>query len=240
MTDAMLGPLLTLVSIAIPVGVASTPSRQRWPLLDALVVLLRQRSYDRATAGERLYWTLRFQPGSGRRSGRRGAADRGASSGSDADVSLGQRLAAASVSRSGGLAAAPVGRSRRRAARAIGRDGRRRRLSWGRARSSRRRWSMPAPSLRLAVRGEPPEAARPGPSSNLGAILVELLARLPDGACRGLASPRGAPLPPAKDQFDDAGPGRDAPRLIPQPAVESRTPPSARALPARAPGPSSR
>ena len=62
MTDAMLGPLFTLVSIALPVGIACLAVAATVAVAPRVVVLLRQRSYDRATVGERLYWTLRLDP----------------------------------------------------------------------------------------------------------------------------------------------------------------------------------
>ena len=139
MTDAMLGPLFTLVSIAIPVGIACLAVAATVAVAPRVVVLLRQRSYDRATVGERLYWTLRLDPAA--------AAD------PDGAVRLvaalhpgGRRGVSAWASGWPQLASRdPVGRRPRplgdrgaAAARAIGRDGRRRRLSWGRARSSGR------------------------------------------------------------------------------------------------------
>ena len=62
MTDVMLGPLFTLVSIAIPVGIACLVVVVTVAVGPRIVVVLRQRSYDRATAGERLHWTLRLDP----------------------------------------------------------------------------------------------------------------------------------------------------------------------------------
>ncbi|MEA2610085.1 MAG: hypothetical protein QOJ75_2328, partial [Chloroflexota bacterium] len=62
------GPLFTLVSIAIPVGTACLAVGMTVTIGPRVVLLLRQRSYDRATTGERLLWTLRLAP--------RAAADR--------------------------------------------------------------------------------------------------------------------------------------------------------------------
>ena len=62
------------------------------------------------------------------------------------------------------------------------------------------------PSVRLGIHGEPPEAGGPGMPSNLGAILVELLARLPDGASATWHL-RVTPLAPTKDQRSDGVPG---------------------------------
>ena len=139
MTDALLDPLFTLVSIAIPVGIASLAVAATVASLHESLSSSGQRSYDRATVGERLYWTLRLDPAA--------AADqdgalrlvtalhpggrRGVSAWASGWPQLG--LAIRWVGRPrplGDRGAAPTG--------AIGRDGRRRRLSWGRARSSGR------------------------------------------------------------------------------------------------------
>ena len=225
MTDAMLGPLFTLVSIAIPVGIACLAvGARRSPSLHASSCSSGSAPTTARPAGERRRWTLRLDPASGRRSGRRGAARRGAPSGrSTRRVALGQRLATARPRDPVGGRPRPMGD--RGAAPA-----RRARSRWrspppipGPSSIERTRRGCDVPSLRLAVRGEPPEADGPGSSSNLGAILVELLARLPAGASaawRLHVTPLPARQGPAVRRRP--GHGRDVPRLTPQPAVESR------------------
>ena len=206
MTDVMLGPLVTLVSVALPVGIACLAVATTVAVAPRVVGLLRQRSYDRATAGQRLYWTLRLDPAA--------AADR------DGAVRLvaalhpgGRRGVSAWASGWPQLALAirwVDGRARweieaprqlRRSvemAVAAAFPG----AELDRSDASR----VDVPSRWLAVRGEPPEGAGPGTSSNLGAILVELLARLPDGASAAWRL-HVTPLPPAKDQRSDDAPG---------------------------------
>jgi Helicase HerA, central domain len=237
MTDVMLGPLFTLVSIALPVGIACLAVATTVAVAPRVVVLLRQRSYERATVGERLYWTLRLDPGAAadrdgavrlvaalHPAGRRGVSawasgwpqlglairwvDGRASWEIEAPRQLGRSVEMA-------VAAAFPGAELERAVPP----------------------SMDVPSLRLAVRGEPPETAGTGTSSNLGAILVELLARLPDGAS-GAWRLHVTPLPPAKDQRSDDAPGKGEMLLdsfLNRPSRAASAP--ARALPARAPGP---
>jgi hypothetical protein len=196
MTDVMLGPLFTLVSVALPVGIACLAVAATVAVAPRVVVLLRQRSYDRATVGERLYWTLRLDPAA--------AADRDGAVRLVAALHPGGRRGVSAWANGWpqlGLAIRWVdGRARWEieAPRQLGRSVEMAvAAAFPGAELDRADAPMVnVPSLRLAVSGEPPEAAGPGPSSNLGAILVELLARLPDGASAAWRL-NVTPLPPA-------------------------------------------
>ena len=233
----MLGPLFTLVSIAIPVGTACLAVGMTVTAGPRVVVLLRQRSYDRATTSERLLWTLRLDPGA--------AADRDGAVRLIAALHPGGRRGVSAWA-SGwpqlGLAIRWVdGRARWEieAPRQLGRS-----VEMAVAAAfpgaELERADPPGgdvPSVRLGIHGEPPEAGGPGMPSNLGAILVELLARLPDGASATWHL-RVTPLAPTKDQRSDGVPGTremllDSFLNRPSRPVSA----SARSVPVRTPGP---
>ncbi|MBA2718012.1 MAG: DUF87 domain-containing protein [Chloroflexi bacterium] len=237
MSDAMLGPLFTIVSIAIPVGIASAAAATLLTVGRRVVVLLRQRAYDRATTAERLHWTLRLDPGA--------AADRDGALRLIAALHPGGRRGVSAWA-SGwpqlGLAIRWVdGRARweieapRQLRRSV-------EMAVAAAFPGAELDRADAPSvdpssIRLAVRGEPPEAAGLGTPSNFGAILVELLARLPAGASAAWHL-RVRPLAPAKDQRSDDAPGTVEMLLDSFLNRPSRsTPTSARSHPAPTPGP---
>jgi hypothetical protein len=199
MTDMMLGPLSTVVSIAIPVGTGCVAVGMTVTAGPRVVALLRQRSYDRATSGERLLWTLRLDPGA--------AADRDGAVRLVAALHPGGRRGVSAWA-SGwpqlGLAMRWVGGRARWEIEAPRQLARSVEMAVAAAfpGAELERADPPGgdvPSIRLGIRGEPPEAAGPATSSNLGAILVELLARLPDGASATWRL-RVTPLAPAKDQ----------------------------------------
>ncbi len=180
MTNELLAPFMTLVGIAIPVGVAVLVIGISVTIGPRLIGLLRQRAYDRATEGERVRWVLRLDPAA--------AADR------DAAVRL--------------IAALHPGGRRGVSAWASGWPSLELVVRWadGRARfelvaprqlarsveaavaaaypGAELELLEPAEEavgvLRLGVGGEPP-AAPPRAGANLGPILVEHLTRLPRG-----------------------------------------------------------
>ena len=226
MTDVMLGPLFTLVSIALPVGIAclavgATVGRRSTRRRAPPAALVRPRDRWRAAALD-----AATRPGSGRAIG---TARRGWSRRSIREVDAACRRWASGWPQLA-LAIRWVGRPRPMGDRGAA-PARARSVEMAVAAAfpgaeldgaePRRGWRCPRSGSR--VRGEPPESAGPGTSSNLGAILVELLARLPDGASaawrlrRHAAAARQGPAVRRRP-----GHGRDAPRLVPQPAVESR------------------
>ena len=195
------GILATLVvpglALLAPVGAIALGPR--------VVRALRQRAYDRATAGERARWLLRLDPAGAR------------------DPEAGGRL----------VAALHPGGRRGVSRRASGWPGFTLALRWvdGRARfeiEAPRQLARvveaavaaaypgaeleplepagePTVAMRLGVRGEPPEAA-PRFISDIGAHLVELCARLPRGATAAW-SIAVRPRPFERDGAADEGPG---------------------------------
>ena len=207
MTDTMLGPLFTLVSIALPVGIACLVIGATAVLAPRVVGSLRQRSYDRAAATDRRRWAIRLDPASA------------------ADPEAGRRL----------VAALHPGGRRGFSGWASGWPGLTLVIRWHRGRA---RWEIEAPrqlarsvetavaaaypsaeleelepavtpadAFRLSVKGYPPDSDRHG-GTDLGSILVELLARLPkDASAAWILDIR--PLSPSDRAATD-----DAPRMI--------------------------
>jgi hypothetical protein len=181
MTDALLDPLFTLVSIALPVGIACLTIAITAVLAPRVVGSLRQRSYDRAAATDRRRWAIRLDPATA------------------ADPEAGRRL----------VAALHPGARRGFSPWASGWPSVVLAIRWDRGRArweieAPRQLSRPvetavaaaypsaeleeldpavtpADALRLSVSGQPPESERRG-AADLGSILVELLARLPKAA----------------------------------------------------------
>jgi hypothetical protein len=181
MTDAMLGPLFTLVSIAIPVGLACLAIGATAVLAPRVVGSLRQSAYDRAAATDRRRWAIRLDPATA------------------ADPEAGRRL----------VAALHPGGRRGFSGWASGWPGLTLAIRWHRGRArweieAPRQLARsvetavaaaypsaeleelepaktPADPLRLSVDGQPPDGDRHG-RADFGSILVELLARLPKDA----------------------------------------------------------
>ena len=224
MTDAMLGPLFTLVSIALPVGIAclAVGGDGRPSLHGSLCSFGSARTTARPLASGctgRCDSTRQRPP---IRTARCGWSRRSIRE-VDAVCRPGPAAGHSSVSRSGGSAAAPVGRSRRRA-----NSGDRSRwpsLPPFRGPSSierTRRWWMCLRSGSRSVVSHRRRRARAVVEPRRHPRRAPRAA--PGWRVRGLASPRHAASArqgPAVRRRP--GQGRDAPRLIPQPAVESRT-----------------
>ncbi len=232
MTTEMLAPFTTLLAIAIPLGVAVLTVGVTGVMGPRIVGLLRQRAYDRATEGERVRWVLRLDPPSA------------------SDPAAAQRLVAAlhPGGRRGVSAWASGWPTLELLVRWI--DGRARfeivaPRQLARSVETAAAAAYPAAefeavepeeratsSMALAVGGEPPEAGTLGPTAGFGAVLVELLTRLPRGAS-GAWRLRVSPLPEATSGRSDDVPGMlemfldsfldRPPRSLPA-AVRSRPP----------------
>jgi hypothetical protein len=205
MTDTLFGPILDVLSafavfgggmLAIGAGIALSPR---------VIGLLRQRAYDRATERERRRWVLRLDQAGGR------------------DPDAARRL----------VAALHPGGRRGVSRWASGWPQLTLAVSWS---GGRARWEIEAPrqltravetavaaaypgaefeeiepsgdatdGLRLRVRGEPPgdDGRR---TADFGAILTELLARLPAGAS-AVWTLRSTPQPAGQAAQSDGAPG---------------------------------
>jgi len=236
-TDAIAGPLLGVVSIVIPVGLACLVVGAALAIGPRIVGRLRQRSYDRATEGDRQRWALRLDPGS--------AADRDAARRLVAALHPGARRGVSAWS-SGwprfGLDVRWVGgRARweidapRQLARAVETAVA---AAFPGAELERLEPSAEGPAaLRLSFGGEPPTDPGARTATDFGAILVELLARLPESAT-GAWRLRVSPLAVQKDARSAAGPGFGEMLLDSFLNRPSRSHPSGpTAPPDRAPGP---
>jgi len=205
-TDVMAGPLFSVVSIAIPVGLACLIVGTALAVGPAVERRLPPRSYDRATEGDRQRWALRLDPGS--------AADRDAARRLVAALHPGARRGVSAWS-SGwprfGLDVRWVGgRARweidapRQLARAVETAVA---AAFPGAELDRLEPSAEGPApMRLALGGEPPTDPGARTATDLGAILVELLARLPESAS-GAWRLRVSPLAVQKDARSADGPG---------------------------------
>jgi hypothetical protein len=207
MIDVTPGPLFTVVSIAIPVAVACLAVGAALAVGPRVVVLFRQCSYDRATERERRRWLFRLDPASARDpdaarrlvaalhpGGRRGVS---AWASGWPDLALAVRWA--------------DGRARwemeapRQLTRAVESAVFAAFPAAELEKVERGNDAETGGALRLALRGEPPAGERPG-APDLGAILVELLSRLPHGATASWTL-HVRPLPPERTSRHTDVPG---------------------------------
>jgi hypothetical protein len=237
MTEVVLGPLFSVVSMFIPVGLGCLIVGTALVVGPRVVGGLRQRSYDRATEGDRQRWALRLDPGS--------AADRDAARRLVAALHPGGRRGVSAWSRGWprfGLDVRWVGgRARweidapRQLARAVETAVA---AAFPGAELDRLEPSAEDPAvMRLALRGEPPTEPLARTATDFGAILVELLARLPESASAAWRL-RVSPLAVREDARSADVPGFGEMLLdsfLNRPARSHPSGPTAR--PDRAPGP---
>ena len=204
--DPVLGPVFDVLRTFAVVGGGVLLIVGGVAVAPRVVGPLRQRAYDRATEGEQVHWLLRLDAASAR------------------DPEAGRRLVAAlhPGGRRGVSRWASGWPSLTLALRWIGG-----RARWEieaprqLARSVEAAVAAAYPgaeleladpvddgggTLRLGVRGEPPPEARARASANFGAVLIELLSRLPHAASAAWLL-RVWPQPDRQDPASDDGPG---------------------------------
>ena len=224
MADTSLGPIFEIFNLLAVVGGGALVDRRRDRRLAARrrpapAAQLRPRDRARAPALAAAAGPERGpRPGRGRAARRRAPPRRPAWR-----VALGERLAAADARRDLDRRARPLGDRGATTADARRRERGRRRIPGRRVRGDRAtRRDRRRPAARDSRRAARRRAVQR--SADFGALLTELLARLPAGAEAAWTLPDHARCPTART--DDVGrshrPGRDVPRLAPQPVAAAR------------------
>jgi uncharacterized protein DUF87 len=208
MSDALFGPLLDVFRSLAVLGGGTLIAGAVIALWPGVIGFLRQHAYDRATERDRQRWALRLDPGS--------AADRDAARRLIAALHPGGRRGVSAWSSGwprlvldvrwvGGLARWEID-APRQLARAVETAVA---AAFPGAELDRLEPSTEGPAaMRLALRGEPPTEPLARTATDFGAILVELLARLPAGASASWRL-RVSPLPVREEarSADVPGPG---------------------------------